>query len=66
MTAAPPAHAATISAGDLAAGADSHETEDWHTIEWAKAQCIVRRLQARIVQATQAGRWNKVKALYRS
>jgi RNA-directed DNA polymerase len=31
--------------------------------ELQKAQAEVRRLQARIVKATQAGRWNKVKAL---
>ena len=47
------------------AGAASHETASWQTINWSKAQRIVRRLQARIVQATQAGRWGKVKALQR-
>ncbi|HXW68802.1 MAG TPA: reverse transcriptase N-terminal domain-containing protein [Dissulfurispiraceae bacterium] len=37
----------------------------WSTINWI--QCIrnVKRLQMRIVKATQAGRWNKVKALQR-
>src|SRR5690242_18018491 len=63
MTAASPAPVANISTGDLAAGAVSHAAADWHTIEWAKAQRIVRRLQARIVQATKKGRWNKVQAL---
>jgi len=63
MTAVPTATAMTTTAVDLTAGAVSHETEDWHTIEWTRAHRIVRRLQARIVQATQAGRWNKVKAL---
>ena len=48
-----------------AAGAASHDTVDWHAIEWPKAHAIVRRLQARIVKATQAGRWGKVKALQR-
>lgn len=38
---------------------------DWHVIDWAKSHAIVRRLQARIVKATQEGRWNKVKALQR-
>ena len=38
---------------------------DWHAIDWRKAHRNVRRLQARIVQATQAGRWGKVKALQR-
>jgi RNA-directed DNA polymerase len=36
---------------------------DWHAINWQKVSEEVRRLQARIVQATQAGRWGKVKAL---
>ncbi len=37
--------------------------ETWHSIHWAKAHQQVRRLQARIVKATQVGRWNRVKAL---
>ena len=48
-----------------AAGAASHDTVDWHAIDWPKAHAIVRRLQARIVKATQAGRWGKVNALQR-
>lgn len=44
-------------------GAAPHEPLDWSQINWSQAQRIVRRLQARIVQATQEGRWNKVKAL---
>ena len=47
------------------AGAPSHDAMDWQAIDWPKAHRIVRRLQARIVKATQAGRWNKVKALQR-
>jgi len=35
----------------------------WHKINWAECHRQVRRLQARIVKATQEGRWNKVKAL---
>ncbi|WP_084191124.1 reverse transcriptase N-terminal domain-containing protein [Methylomarinum vadi] len=35
----------------------------WHSINWADVQRQVRRLQARIVKATQEGRHNKVKAL---
>jgi RNA-directed DNA polymerase len=35
----------------------------WNGISWADVQHQVRRLQARIVKATQAGRHNKVKAL---
>jgi RNA-directed DNA polymerase len=35
----------------------------WHGINWADAQRQVRRLQTRIVKATQSGRHNKAKAL---
>lgn len=35
----------------------------WHRINWAECHRQIRRLQARIVKATQEGRWNKVKAL---
>ncbi len=35
----------------------------WHGINWADVHRQVRRLQARIVKATQKGRHNKVKAL---
>ena len=38
-------------------------TEAWEQIDWYKCLKQVRRLQARIVKATQAGRWGKVKAL---
>jgi hypothetical protein len=44
------------------AGAVFHKAVDWHAIKWQKAHSIVRRLQARIVKATQAGRWGKVRA----
>ena len=47
------------------AGAASHGKADWHAIDWRKANRNVRRLQARIVQATQEGRWGRVKALQR-
>ena len=43
--------------------ASSHPEVDWHSIDWAKCHQTVRRLQARIVKATQEGRYNKVKAL---
>jgi RNA-directed DNA polymerase len=47
-----------------AAGAVSHDDGfDWVSIDWRQAEAIVRRLQARIVQACQAGRWGKVRAL---
>ncbi len=47
------------------AGAVSRNEVDWHAINWQKAHTIVRRLQARIVKATQACRWGKVRALQR-
>lgn len=43
--------------------ASSHPKLEWHSIDWAKCQQTVRRLQARIVKATQEGRYGKVKAL---
>jgi RNA-directed DNA polymerase len=50
---------------DHIACAASHEEVDWHAISWQKANQNVRRLQARIVKATQEGRWGKAKALQR-
>src|SRR2546423_11228152 len=50
---------------ELTAGAASHGTGDWHAIDWQQVNRNVRRLQARIVKATQQGRWGKVKALQR-
>ena len=44
-------------------GAVSHNVGGWHAIDWQQAHAHVRRLQARIVKATQDGRWNKVKSL---
>src|SRR5439155_9007083 len=46
-----------------AAGAASREPLAWHAINWPQVHRNVRRLQARIVQATRDGRWNKVQAL---
>lgn len=45
------------------AGAAPHPEPAWTAAELRPAEAEVRRLQARIVKATQAGRWNKVKAL---
>jgi RNA-directed DNA polymerase len=45
------------------AGAPSHESVTWHSIDWAKCYREVRRLQARIVKATREGKHGKVKAL---
>jgi RNA-directed DNA polymerase len=40
-------------------------TVEWHQINWVQINGNVRRLQARIVKATEEGRWGKVKALQR-
>src|SRR5437773_6341421 len=50
---------------DKTACASSGKTTAWDQLDWPKCERQVRRLQARIVKATQAGRWNKVKALQR-
>jgi RNA-directed DNA polymerase len=50
---------------EQSACASSGETNAWEQIGWPHCERNVRRLQARIVKATQAGRWNKVKALQR-
>ena len=47
----------------IEAGALSRGELNWTAIDWQAAHRIVRRLQARIVKATQEGRWGKVKAL---
>src|SRR3954462_12443710 len=44
-------------------GAVSHDQVKWHAIDWQAVNEVVRRLQVRIVKATQEGRWGKVKAL---
>ncbi len=46
-----------MTAGITPAGAVSRNEVDWHAMNWQKAHTIVRRLQARIVKATQAGRF---------
>ena len=45
------------------AGATSHDKVNWNAIDWQTANQTVNRLQARIVKATQEGRWGKVNAL---
>jgi RNA-directed DNA polymerase len=52
-----------MTAEKATAGAVSHDLQGWYEQDFRKAEREVRRLQARIVQATQQGRWNKVKAL---
>jgi RNA-directed DNA polymerase len=43
--------------------APSREPVPWHRIDWTRCRRNVKRLQARIVKATEEGRWGKVKAL---
>src|SRR5579859_2485684 len=43
--------------------AASGPAAQWEQIDWTRCEQKVRRLQARIVKATQEGRHNKVKAL---
>ncbi|HZK67796.1 MAG TPA: reverse transcriptase N-terminal domain-containing protein, partial [Chloroflexota bacterium] len=50
---------------DMTVGAVSHAKADWRQVDWDQVQRNVRRLQARIVKATQEGSWGKVKALQR-
>ena len=45
--------------------ASSGKANAWEQMDWPKCERQVRRLQARIVKATQEGRWDKVKALQR-
>src|ERR1019366_4866432 len=45
--------------------ASSGNAPHWEQIDWSKYERQVRRLQARIVKATQEGRWGKVQALQR-
>jgi RNA-directed DNA polymerase len=52
-------------ASDPSVGATTDRPLTWHQINWRQAERTVRRLQARIAQATQAGKWGKVKALQR-
>ena len=48
-----------------AVGAVSREAEEWYAIDWPATHRNVRRLQVRIVQATKASRWGRVRALQR-
>src|SRR5260370_10022399 len=48
---------------NTSAGAAPHSEVKCHRIDWSAVHRTVRRLQARIVKATQEGRWGKVKAL---
>lgn len=48
---------------DDCVGASSSDAIGWHGIDWATCHREVRRLQARIVKATQEGKHGRVKAL---
>ena len=50
---------------DPSVGATPDTQLSWHQINWRQAERNVHRLQTRIAQATQAGKWGKVKALQR-
>jgi RNA-directed DNA polymerase len=50
---------------DHTACASSGDGQAWEQLDWPQHERNVRRLQARIVKATQEGRWHKVKALQR-
>src|SRR5436309_6338184 len=54
-----------IAVSDPSVGATTDLPLAWHQINWRQAERNVRRLQARIAQATQVGKWGKVKALQR-
>jgi reverse transcriptase-like protein len=46
-----------------AVGAVSRKVAEWYAMDWQAINHNVRRLQVRIVQATKASRWGKVRAL---
>ncbi len=54
-----------LSDEETSAGASFHDMLEWHGTRWYRCERNVRRLQARIVKATQEKRWGKVKALQR-
>src|SRR5258705_4571761 len=59
------AHEAKQMTTAQAVGAVSREAAEWYAIDWQAINCDVRRLQVRIVQATKASRWGRVRALQR-
>src|SRR6266536_700927 len=56
---------AEVKTSDPSVGATTDTPLTWHQMNWRHAERTVRRLQTRIAQATQAGKWGKVKALQR-
>jgi len=59
------AHEAKQMTTAQAVGAVSREAAEWYAIDWRDINRNVRRLQVRIVQATKASRWGRVRALQR-
>src|SRR2546428_307212 len=59
------AHEAKQMTTAQAVGAVSREAAEWYAIDWRAINRNVRRLQVRIVQATKASRWGRVRALQR-
>jgi RNA-directed DNA polymerase len=59
------AHEAKQMTTAQAVGAVSREAAEWYAIDWPTIHRNVRRLQVRIVQATKASRWGRVRALQR-
>src|SRR5260370_35483462 len=57
--------ATEVRASDPSVGASNYITLAWYQINRRQAERNVHRLQTRIAQATQAGKWGKVKALQR-
>ena len=45
---------------DPSVGATTDSQSAWHQINWRHAERNVRRLQTRIAQATQAGKWGNL------
>ena len=56
---------AETSVSEPSVGAASHQPDEWLQINWGQAERRARRLQTRIAQATQAGKWGRVNALQR-
>jgi RNA-directed DNA polymerase len=50
---------------EQSACASSGGESQWNQLDWNQCERQIRRLQARIVKATRAGRWGKVKSLQR-
>src|SRR5260370_22180230 len=59
------AHEAKQMTTAQAVGEVSREAAEWYAIDWQAIHRNVRRLQVRIVQATKASRWGRVRALQR-